>query len=116
MSKQQITGIIIVVALVSGGLGYAIGAGSNGGTFGQQGPGVTNVVPPMPDTNFIAGEVKAVNGNVITLNTPTAGPTDKSPKEREVTVTSDTKIIKQEEKSRETITKEQETYAKKTAA
>src|SRR3989344_3241600 len=99
MGKQQFTGIIIVVALVAGGLGYIMG--SNGGALsGNMAPG-ENVFPSMPDSDTISGQVKQVDGTVITLDTPSpAGdPRDKFPQVRQITVTPATQIIKNEAKS-----------------
>lgn len=115
MNKQQITRIIIVVALVAGVLGYVIGAGSSGRMSFLGGFGAGNL-PSMPDSNSISGGVKSIQGNIITLSTPSGNPRDEAPKERQVTVTSATEITKLENKSAETIKKEQEDYGKKMAS
>jgi len=122
MNKQIFAGIIIVVVIAAGVIGYMIGTSSIGGVLGGDASlrakleEVKKMFPTMPDSNFISGQVKSVSGNVIILNTPTSNPFDESPVIREITVTSATKIVKNENKSPETIQKEQEAYQKKMAS
>ena len=123
MSKQVIAGVVIVVAIVAGVIGYMIGASVSGGALVGGDAAlrakleeVKKMFPPLPDSNFVFGQVKSVSGSVITLSTPTTNPFDESPKVREVTVTGSTKIVKNENKSPETMQKELEAYQKKMSA
>ena len=120
MNKQQIIGIIIVVALVAGGAGYMMGRGGGVPALGglsssdqAKFDAAKKMFPPPPDSNFIYGQAKSVSGNVITLNTPISNPFDESPTVRQVTVTSSTKIVKNENKSVATMQQEQQAYQKK---
>lgn len=120
MNKQKIVGMMIGVIVLAGGIGYMVGRGGGVPSLGGLSTSdqakleaAKKMFPPMPDSNFVFGQVKSVSGKVITLSTPTNNPFDESPTERQVTVTSATKIVKNEFKSPETMQKEQEAYTKK---
>ena len=124
MNKEQVSAVVIVVALVAGYVGYMVGVSSKGGVSNSNSDSalqakldeVKKMFPPMPDSNFVYGQVKSVNGNVITLSTPPSNPFDESPATRQITVDSSTKIVKNENKSSEIIQGEQEAYQKKMSA
>ncbi len=112
---------LIVTILIIGFVGYIIGAkygnktmiGGLDSVSQEKLEKVEKMFPPIPDSNFITGSVVSLDGQVITLNTPPANPLDESPQTRKVTVANNTKIIKREMKSPETIKKEQDVYQKK---
>jgi len=120
MDKQKIVGMMIGVIVLAGGIGYMIGISSKSGVLGSSDSAlqakldeVKKMFPVMPDSNFVYGQVKSVSGNVITLNTPKTNPFDESPTVRQVTVTSATKIIRNENKSPATVQAEQKAYMDK---
>ncbi len=112
---------LIVTILIIGFVGYIIGAkygnktmiGGLDSVSQEKLEKVEKMFPPIPDSNFVTGSVVSLDGQVITLNTPPVNPLDESPQTRKVTVTDNTKIIKREMKSSETIKKEQDAYQKK---
>lgn len=123
MDKKVFIGTVVVVAVVAGLGGYLSAGrisvpGVAGGCDKLQAKldEVKKILPVPPDTNFVSGQVEAVNGNVITLKTQNVNPFDESPRVRQVTVTDATKIIKNESKQPDVFQKEQEAYQKKMSA
>lgn len=126
IDKKKMVSMLVVVALVAGFVGYMLGSGSKGGSLGLGGglstsdkeklEEVKKMFPQMPDSNYISGQVKSVSGKTITLNTPKSNPFDEAPTVRQVSVTSKTKIVRNENRSPEVVQKEQEAYQKKMAS
>lgn len=112
MNKQLIIGV-----LIAGLVGYFLGAsfglgGSNKGLNNMTGD---TPLPTMPDSNFISGQVKSIEDNILFVHTPRVNSSDQMPEERQVTVGISTKLIKMERKTEEVIQKELQEYQKKIA-
>ncbi|MFH0891021.1 MAG: hypothetical protein V1856_03240 [Candidatus Liptonbacteria bacterium] len=121
MEKQVFIGILILIAAAAGILGYV--TADSGGPQGADCSAlqakleeVKKMFPPLPDSSFISGKVESVSGNTITLNTPKGNPFDEAPALRQVAVTADTKIVKNEPKPIEVFQREQEAYQRKLSA
>lgn len=112
---------LIATILIIGFVGYILGArfGSKttiiGGdaTLQAKLEEVKKLFPAIPDSSFVEGKVKSVNGNEVTLDTPGRHPFDESPTTRKIQITSSTKIVKNEIKSSEVYKNDIDAYNKK---
>jgi len=70
--------------------------------------------PPILEMRSVSGTIKKVNGNVITIEAyPSPNPFEELPSVREIIVTENTKIIRQEQKNPIEFQKEYEDYQKR---
>lgn len=109
MNKSIIAGVTVVALIVGGVVGY-LGAGSQ---YSAQLDKAKKAFPTLPATQTIFGTIKSISGNVITLQTQSAvNPFENIPEVRTVTVTSATKIVKNERKDLNVLQQEMADYQK----
>lgn len=94
--NKNITLIGMAVALVAGGVaGYYGASYQYSGTLTK----AKAAFPTQPTMQMVSGTVKSVSGNTVTIQTqPSMNPFENLPAVRTVTVTSTTKIVKNEQK------------------
>lgn len=98
----------MALALVAGGV---VGYISAGYQYSAQLNKVKSMFPATTAISFVSGTVKSVSGNVITMQTPSSGnPFEDLPTVRQVTVTSGTKIVRNEPKDPKVYQKEVAAY------
>ena len=120
MKKPFVSGIVILfVGLI---IGYFFGTSSNSNNSGLPAPAgcsaklekcsaqienAKKFFPTVNDMRSLSGTVKKISGNIITLESaPSPNPFEEIPATRQITVTSNTKILKTEPKSAEQFDKE----------
>jgi hypothetical protein len=100
----------IVVALIAGGI---VGYASAGYQYSAQIEKAKKAFPTQPEMQVVSGTIKTVSGDTITLETqPSANPFENLPTTRQVKVTSETKIVKNEPKDPEVFQDEMDAYQK----
>ena len=91
--NKNITIGIVVALIVGGVVGYASAAYQYSAILNK----AKAAFPTQTATTFVSGTIQSISGNTITLQTsPSANPFVTTPTTREVTVTSTTKIVKNE--------------------
>ncbi len=129
MNKQNFLALLVVTALVFGGLGYLTGSSNNlnsskKDTQNQKDTfdaGWEAAKGKLEESGFlpseiseISGEVNKVNGNKIILKTEPPSPlSDESLKIRKVVVNDNTELYNLKEKSQKQIEAEEKAYEKK---
>jgi len=112
MNNNLIVGI--VVALVVGG---AVGYVTAGYQYSDKLEMAKTAFPSQPTMQIVSGTIQSISGNTITIQTPPSiNPFEDLPTVREVTVTSETKILKSEPKEPAVFQKEVEAYQKAMSA
>lgn len=105
MMEQKSSVVVAVIALVVGAVGgFALGRGAVGSSsdvvkLRMQVEEAKKLFPALPgDIRSISGTVKEVKGGVITMETFSASPFDETPRMRNVSVSGDTKITRNEQR------------------